>query len=94
MILKKNGKIFTTVISFGLIGWYIGSLNKSSMNKNIMFSKLSLENYMNRLKEFDMSPEQEATNLFLDLIESGFHPNSAFDVVKKECLEAGEKFND
>lgn len=68
-------------------------MNKKDIEKNI-YSKLTLDNYVNRLKEFDISPEKEATNLFFDLLESGFHPNSAFDLVKKECIEAGEKFYD
>ena len=39
-----------------------------------------------------MTEEKEATALFLDLVESGFYPQSAFNMVQKECLEAGEVF--
>jgi hypothetical protein len=42
--------------------------------------------------EFDLTKEKEATALFLDLIENGFYPQSAFNTVQKECLEAGEIF--
>lgn len=76
----------------GIACWYVGTMNKKTVDKKFNVSNLSLDNYLNRLKEFDMSQENEATALFLDLIELGFHPNSAFDLVKKECLEAGEIF--
>ena len=92
MILKKSGKIATAIIIGGLVGWYAGYFNKKTMIKTISLPNLSVDNYVNRLKEFDMSSEKEATNLFYDLIESGFSPHSAFDLVKKECLEAGEIF--
>lgn len=75
------------------MGWKAQSMNKKDIEKK-PYSKLTLDNYVNRLKEFDISPEKEATNLFFDLLESGFNPNSAFDLVKKECIEAGEKFYD
>ena len=81
------------VLTCALLGWKAGSSNKKDIEKK-SYSKLTLENYINRLKEFDMSAEKEATSLFFDLLESGFHPNSAFDLVKKECIEAGEKFHD
>jgi hypothetical protein len=91
--MKKSGKLQLFILTCALIGWTTGSINKKTI-QNKSYSKLTLENYVNRLKEFDMSPEKEATNLFFDLLESGFNPSSAFDVVKKECIEAGEKFHD
>jgi hypothetical protein len=91
--MKNSGKVQLLILTFAFLGWRAGFINKKNIAKQ-PYSKLTLENYINRLKEFDISPEKEATNLFFDLLESGFHPNSAFDMVKKECIEAGEKFYD
>lgn len=91
--MKKSGKVQIFLLTCFLLGWKAQSMNKKDIEKK-PYSKLTLDNYVNRLKEFDISPEKEATNLFFDLLESGFNPNSAFDLVKKECIEAGEKFYD
>ena len=91
--MKSSSKLQLLILICATLGWKAARVNKKDIEK-ISYSKLTLENYINRLKEFDMSPEKEATSLFFDLLESGFHPNSAFDLVKKECIEAGEKFHD
>lgn len=91
--MKNSNKLQLFILVCATLGWKAARVNGKDIEKR-SYSKLTLENYINRLKEFDMSPEKEATSLFFDLLESGFHPNSAFDLVKKECIEAGEKFHD
>jgi len=88
--MKSSIKVELFLLACLFLGWKTGSINRKDIQKK-PYSKLTLENYVNRLKEFDMSSEKEATNLFFDLLESGFNPNTAFDLVTEECIEAGQK---
>lgn len=72
----------------------LGANNKRKFAIEKQKSILSIDNYLNRLSEFDISAEKECTNLFFDLIELGFHPQSAFDIVQEESTKAGDIFND
>jgi hypothetical protein len=90
--MKKNGKLALMFLGFLSVGYIIGELSKQNFLDSTKKPEVNLEQYLNRLIEFDMTDEKEATALFLDLIENGFYPQSAFDVVQKECIEAGEFF--
>jgi hypothetical protein len=71
-----------------------GVFSKVFMKKTIKLNNVTIENYANRLKEYDMTPEKEASQLFYDLIDFGFSPSSAFATVQKEIDQAGGFFND
>jgi hypothetical protein len=91
--MKKNGKLLLMVTGFLALGYVLGEISKYNFINSISEEpNVNLDQYLNRLTEFDMSEEKEATALFLDLVESGFYPQSAFNMVQKECLEAGEVF--
>jgi hypothetical protein len=92
MAMKKNGKLAFMVLGFLSLGYILGEINKKNFTHQDNDDKINLEQYLNRLSEFDLTEEKEATALFLDLIENGFYPKSAFNTVQKECLEAGEIF--
>jgi hypothetical protein len=90
----KNGKTIVFLGSCFLFGYFLGTKNKKDMKSFNTYSNLSLENYLNRLNEFDLSEEKDLSVLFFDLLETGFHPEAAFNLVKEICLETGEAFND
>jgi hypothetical protein len=92
--MKKNGKIGLLFFGFLTVGFVLGEISKQKFTNNNSkdIIDITLGQYMNRLTEFDLTDEKEATSLFLDLIENGFYPESAFNVVQKECLEVGEVF--
>ena len=92
--MKKTGNKVLFLISCFTVGALLGHANKKKFVNVKQKSILTLDNYVNRLSEFDISEEKECTNLFFDLIELGFHPDSAFDIVQKESTEAGDIFND
>lgn len=91
---KKNGEVLVFLLGCFSIGLIAGSFNKNKFKKQISNNPLSIEHYLNRLSEFDLTPEKAGSELFFDLMSNGFSPNSAFDVVRQECIEVGEKFND
>lgn len=89
---KSNTWIFLAgCFAFGA---YLGLQNKKVIKNYIKDNNLTISNYINRLKEFDLTQENESANFFYDLIEMGFDLDSAFEIVKKECAEAKEFFND
>lgn len=91
--MKKNGKILLMVAGFVALGYVLGEINKLNfIDAGSQQPNINLDQYLNRLTEFDITQEKEATSLFLELIQNGFYPHSAFNVVQKECLEAGEVF--
>jgi hypothetical protein len=94
--LKKNGRNVLVFLGFFSIGLMLGNVSKRKMllGNSASICKLSLEQCLNRLTEFDLTDQKEATNMFLDLIEHGFGPSSAFDIVQKECFKAEEVLND
>jgi hypothetical protein len=91
---KKNGKVLVFLLGCFSVGLIAGSISKNKFKKNFINNPLTIENYVNRLSEFDLTPQKEASELFFDLISSGFNAQKAFEVVQKECIEAGEKFYD
>jgi hypothetical protein len=91
---KKNGDILVFLLTCFSIGLIAGSINRKNFNKIKQNNYLTIENYLNRLVEFDLTPQQSASDLFFDLMSSGFNPQTAFDMVKEECIDAGEKFYD
>jgi tyrosine-protein phosphatase YwqE len=91
---KKNGDILVFLLTCFSIGLIAGSINKKHFNKFQRNNPLTIENYLNRLIEFDLTPQQSASDLFFELMSSGFNPQRAFEMVKEECIEAGEKFYD
>lgn len=90
----KNGKLVVFLGSCFIFGYVVGLKNKKNMKEFKDYSNLTLENYLNRLNEFDLSEEKDLSVLFFDLLETGFHPEAAFNLVKEICLETGELFND
>jgi hypothetical protein len=90
----KNGKALAFIGSCFLVGFYLGLKNKKKMNTFKDYSNLTVENYLNRLNEFDLSEQKDLSFLFFDLIQTGFHPEAAFNLVKEISLEAGEVYND
>ena len=82
--MKKNGRNILVFLGFFSIGLMLGNVSKRKMvlENNPNANKVSLEQYLNRLTEFDLTDQKEATNMFLDLIEHGFGPGGAFDVVQ------------
>jgi hypothetical protein len=92
MAMNKNGKLALMVLGFASLGYLLGEMSKQNFLSQENKQNINLEQYLNRLTEFDLTKEKEATALFLDLIENGFYPQSAFNTVQKECLEAGEIF--
>lgn len=89
--MKKSGEISVavgaTLVCLSLY-YFLTKRNTKFVSENI----LTIDNYVNRLKEYDMSPEKEASNLFYDLLECGYSPQRAFYTVQKEIDEAGEIF--
>lgn len=92
--MKKNGKLYAFLGACFVVGLVLGTVEKNKMKSFIGSSNLTLENYMNRLKEFDMSDQKEATKMFLDLLSSGIIAKEAFSIVQQECLEVGEFYYD
>lgn len=89
--MKKNGDIaLATGVSLVCVSLFYFLLKKNT--KFISENILTIENYTNRLKEYDMSPEKEASSLFYDLLECGYSPQKAFFTVQKEIEEAGDIF--
>lgn len=90
--MKKNGDAaIALTISLGAFVGYV--LYQKHKQKNFVSSNsLTIENFVNRLREYDLSPEKEASNLFYDLLECGFSPEHAFATVQKEIDEAGKFF--
>lgn len=74
----------------------LGNVSKRKMllENSASIYTVSLEQYLNRLTEFDLTDQKEATSMFLDLIEHGFGPSGAFNVVQKECFKVEEVLND
>jgi len=91
---KKTGEVTSFLLICFSVGLIFGSINKSKFKKNIKSNSITLQNYINRLREFDLTEEQSASDLFLRLTSIGFDSNNAFDIVVKECIEVGEKFDD
>jgi tyrosine-protein phosphatase YwqE len=91
---KKNGDVLVFLLTCFSIGLIVGSINKKQFKKDKKNNSLTIENYLNRLIEFDLTPQHSASELFFDLMSTGFHPQTAFDMVKEECIDAGEKFYD
>lgn len=92
MTMKKNGKRNIALLALCIGGLVIFTLNKNKGKSFIDGNNLTIDNFVNRLKEFDLSPSKDASSLFYDLIEFGFSPQSAFDVAQKEATDAGEYF--
>lgn len=90
--MKKNGKGKFLLAFLCISGITLLALNKQKGKSFIQNNSLTIDNFVNRLKEFDLSPSKDAYNLFYDLIEFGFSPQSAFDVAQKEATDAGEYF--
>lgn len=89
--MKKSGEIAvatTVVIMCSSLYYFFLKKNTKFVKQNI----ITIENYVNRLREYDMSPEKEASSLFYDLLECGYSPQRAFSTVQKEIEEAGEVF--
>lgn len=89
--MKKNGEISVVIFSATIcvIGYvFLFKRNKKFISENV----LTIENYINRLREYDLSPEKEASSLFYDLLECGYSPQRAFSTVQKEVDEAGDFF--
>jgi len=91
---KKTGEVTPFLLICFSVGLIFGSISKNKFKKNIKSNSITLQNYVNRLREFDLTEEQSASDLFFELTSIGFDPNSAFDIVIKECIKVGEKFND
>jgi hypothetical protein len=91
---KKNGEVLVFLLACFSVGIIAGSISKNKFKKNISQNSLTIQNYVNRLSEFDLTETKSASELFFDLMSTGFHPQSAFDIVAKECIDVGEKFND
>jgi hypothetical protein len=91
--MKKNEPYLFLLACFA-VGFCVGLQNKKKFTDSKPKTNLTITNYVNRLKEFDLTEHNDSVNFFYDLIEIGFHPDSAFEVVKKECIEVGETFND
>lgn len=91
---KKNGEVLVFVLSCFSIGLIAGSLSRKNFKKYTTNNTLSIENYVNRLSEFDLTADRSGFELFFDLMSNGFNAKLAFDIVQKECIEIGEKFND
>lgn len=94
MNMKKKNSLLLILIGGAGLTIALGLRNKRKMEEIKRIDRLTLSNYVNRLKEFDLSSDGESINFFYDLIEIGFHPNSAFELTKKECMENGESLND
>lgn len=89
---KKNGEI-AALVGTGLIlfSLYV-FFNKKKYEHFVSENSTTLENYINRLREYDTSPTKDASNLFFDLIECGFSPANAFASVQKEIDDMGKWF--
>lgn len=92
--MKNNSRLIIYVSLCCAAGAFLGYLNKKEMKKEVKSNSLTISNYVNRLKEFDLTSNSESINFFYDLVEIGFHPNSAFDLARQESIEASEFFND
>jgi len=89
--MKKSGEVTVIIASATacVIGYvFLFKKNKKFISENV----LTIENYVNRLREYDLSPEKEASSLFYDLLECGYSPKRAFSTVQKEVDEAGDFF--
>ena len=91
---KKNGEILVFLLGCFSIGLIAGSFTKNKFKKHIAKNQLSVAHYVNRLSEFDLSSDKLGSEFFFYLMSSGFSAQLAFDIVQKECIEIGEKFND
>lgn len=91
--MKKNGEIKLLLGALAATAIAVAIINRNKAKSFINYNNLTIDNFVNRLQEFDLSPTKDASNLFYELIEFGFSPQSAFDVVQKEATEAGEYFN-
>ena len=84
-----NSKIYFYLVASGVLAFlYLKNKNSNFVKEN----QLTIENYVNRLKEYDLSPEKHASNLFYDLIECGFCLDRAFEYVQREINDNGEYF--
>ena len=91
---KKNGEVLVFLLGCFSIGLIAGSFTKNKFKKHIANNQPSIAHYINRLSEFDLSSDKVGSEFFFDLMSSGFSAQLAFDIVQKECIEMGEKFND
>lgn len=91
---KKSGEVLVFLLSCFSIGLIAGSIAKNNFKKQLNDNSLTIENYINRLSEFDLTQEKAGSDLFFDLMSNGFNPQSAFSIVQQECIEFGETFND
>lgn len=90
--MKKNGEAKIALFLLLSTAVALSIINRNKAKSFVKENHLTIDNFVNRLKEFDLSPSKDASNLFYDLIEFGFSPQSAFDVVQKEITEAGDFF--
>jgi len=90
--MKKNGdSVIIIALSITAFVGYV-MYQKSKHKKFVSSNTLTIENFVNRLSEYDMSPQKEASNFFYDLLECGFSPQNAFATVQKEIDDAGSFF--
>ena len=89
MMKNGNNKLYFYLAITGAVAYvYLKNRKQDFVQKN----QLTIENYVNRLREYDLSPEKHASNLFYDLLECGFCLDRAFEYVQKEINDNGEYF--
>ena len=67
---KKNGELYLAITATLLAAGIYGFLNKKKHISFVESNRLTIENFVNRLKEYDMSPEKEASNLKKAIFEA------------------------
>jgi len=79
MIIMTNGEKFFLLTSSFLLGCLLA---KNTSKKNVYINSPTINQYLNRLKEFfDIDNIDEIEDEFLNLIDFGINPGAAFDAV-------------
>lgn len=75
---NKNLLIALTILA----GYSVGYFSKKGFQKTYK-DKVSFQQYLNRLIEFDTDENYFVTDTFFDLIEEGFSPEVAFSFIQE-----------
>jgi hypothetical protein len=88
--MTKNGKV---AAAFGLSLITLLLLAEYQKNKQkgfVQSNHLTIQNYINRLKEYDITPDKQASSFFFELVEYGYDPLEAFELVQNQINDSGE----
>ena len=86
--MMMNGKAFSLILGFFAVGLAVGLSNKNNFSKNIgpSYCTATIDQYLNRLKEFFLNDVDTAKKEFFELLDMGINPSDCFEIVVSKVV--------